>query len=101
MSKRLGFIYTVLVVLLVIGLATAAYAVLRERTTHYWAYTYGDGIPAFQPGTGCTCVVGPCPGFYEIVGERTFNCDGTTTEWGYVDHPCTDKTYTSGSWCYQ
>jgi len=46
-------------------------------------------------------MVSPCPTVYEIVGERTDHCDGTTSEWGYVDHPCADKTYTFGQVCCQ
>jgi len=101
MRKKPGFIRTVLVLALIIGFATAGYAVLRERTVHYWAYTYGDGMPALRLENNCSCVVSPCPTVYEIVGERTYHCDGTTSEWGYVDHPCADKTYTFGQVCYQ
>lgn len=82
-------------------LASSSSAILRERTVHFWAWTYGDGIPAFRAENNCTCVISPCPFAYEIVGERTYFCDETTSEWGYVDHPCADKTITFGPYCYQ
>lgn len=81
-------------------LASSSGADFRERTDHFWAWTYGGGIPAYSPEYGCYCRVGPCAPVYEIVGERTYHCDGTTSEWGYVDHPCADTTGSWGPYCY-
>lgn len=82
-----------------IGYAFSTVAVLRERKVQYWAWTYGDGVPAFRPENNCSCVVGPCPATYEIVGEKTYSCDGTTSEWGYVDYACTDTRLMLGPLC--
>ena len=84
---------------LAMGFAPTADAMLRERTVHYWAYTEGDGIPIFRAQNGCSCVVGPCNPTWEIVGERTYFCDGTSEEWGYVDHECASTTVTFGPVC--
>lgn len=81
--------------------ASSSSAVLRQRTVHYWAWTYGTGVPAYSPDYDCECRVGPCAPAYEIVGEKTFYCDGTTTQWGYVGHACADITLTLGPLCYQ
>jgi hypothetical protein len=81
--------------------ASSSDALFRERTAHYWAWTYGDGVPAYSAEYDCSCRISPCAPTYEIVGEKTYYCDGTTSEWGYVDHACADKTITYGNYCYQ
>lgn len=102
MREKFGLARLVFVLCLIAaGFATATYAVLREKTFHYWAYTYGDGVPAYRPENNCSCVVGPCAPVYEVVGEKTYSCDGSTNEWGYVDHPCATKTVSLGPLCYQ
>jgi hypothetical protein len=100
MNGRFNIVRTALVLsLIAIGFATSAYALFRERTVHYWAWTYGDGVPAYEAEYNCSCMIGPCAGRYEIVGEKEQLCDGTTSEWGYVGHPCADTTVTLGPRC--
>jgi len=82
---------TVLYSLVILALAPAAFA-LRERTVSYYGYVYGSD------GVYCSCRIGPC-GFDDILGEKTFYCDGSTSSWGITEGCFTRTVVTFGEEC--
>jgi hypothetical protein len=67
---------------------------IRERTVSYYGYIYGSD------GVYCACRIGPC-GYDDLLGEKTFYCDGTTSSWGITEGCFTRTETTYGDYCYQ
>ena len=87
-------IYKLVALCVVVMLAPSAFA-LREKTVGYYGYVYGSN------GDYCTCKVGPCNPLTEseLLGEKTFYCDGTTSAWGVTSGCFNYTTITYGATC--
>lgn len=83
---------TVLYSLVLLTLTPAAFATFRERTVSYYGYVYGSN------GVYCSCQIGPCA-YDDILGEKTFHCDGTTSSWGITEGCFTRTVVTFGDQC--
>lgn len=56
----------------------------HERTYSYYGYNYGP-----TNDDHCTCRVGPC--FPELLGQKTYSCNGAVYSWGITTGTCFDR----------
>jgi hypothetical protein len=81
-------------IFVLMAMTSPASATFRERTVSYRGYAYGSA------GNYCSCQVGPC-GFDDLLGQKTFYCDGTTSSWGITEGCFTRIITTFGETCYE
>ena len=68
-------------------LAADAYASPTEERT----YTYYGFYHGYVDGQYCICKIGPCSQYGDVIGQKTYACNGAVYSWGITQGTCFTK----------